>query len=237
MLSPHCHSDRELDSEASVAAATEDKAEKKCRWRNWELPLRAVATPMSRPPFRFTRRRSFAVAAMSDDPISLDYDRREGNPDYKDYPSWRSFLCQNEQDSEFLVDDFDMKTVKLAGPMRTCLSREALGLNAMYETGTIRVPKPFKLCHRTGGSVKLVFRSNARLTTLFKELGGRGIFKTCILKLGFNYTNRCKLVDYDFSIDDVSDECSDEDGDECSNEDELTKKFKVAYYPREDIST
>ncbi|CAN1781491.1 hypothetical protein LINPERHAP1_LOCUS15457, partial [Linum perenne] len=194
--------DRELDSEASVAAATEDKAEKKCRWRNWELPLRAVATPMSRPPFRFTRRRSFAG-----------------------------------KDSEFLVDDFDMKTVKLAGPMRTCLSREALGLNAMYETGTIRVPKPFKLCHRTGGSVKLVFRSNARLTTLFKELGGRGIFKTCILKLGFNYTNRCKLVDYDFSIDDVSDECSDEDGDECSNEDELTKKFKVAYYPREDIST
>ncbi|CAN1315913.1 hypothetical protein LINPERPRIM_LOCUS29876 [Linum perenne] len=185
MLSPHCHSDRELDSEASVAAATEDKAEKKCRWRNWELPLRAVATPMSRPPFRFTRRRSFAVAAMSDDPISLDYDRREGNPDYKDYPSWRSFLCQNEQDSEFLVDDFDMKTVKLAGPMRTCLSREALGLNAMYETGTIRVPKPFKVR----------------------------------------------------KVDDVSDECSDEDGDECSNEDELTKKFKVAYYPREDIST
>ncbi|CAN1294582.1 Deoxynucleoside triphosphate triphosphohydrolase SAMHD1 [Linum perenne] len=108
--------DGELDIEASVAVATEDKAEKKCRRRNWELPLRAVANPMSRPPFRFTRRRSFAVAAMSDDdPISLDYDRREGDPNYKDYPSWRSFLCQDEQDFEFLVDDFDIKTVKLAG--------------------------------------------------------------------------------------------------------------------------
>ncbi|CAN1801152.1 Deoxynucleoside triphosphate triphosphohydrolase SAMHD1 [Linum perenne] len=102
-------SDGELDIEASVAVATEDKAEKKCRRRNWELPLRAVANPMSRPPFRFTRRRSFAGKVLS-------LSRRTGSVIVLIELQIGDFeLRFMQKDFEFLVDDFDIKTVKLAG--------------------------------------------------------------------------------------------------------------------------
>ncbi|CAN1157555.1 Protein-ribulosamine 3-kinase, chloroplastic [Linum perenne] len=107
--------------------------------------------PMSRPPFCFTRRRSFAVAAMSDDPIS-DWITTEGKATQITRISPVGGGCINRANRyETDAGSFFVKTNRSIGP--SMFEGEALGLNAMYETGTIRVPKPFKVgALPTGGS-------------------------------------------------------------------------------------
>ncbi|XP_019059778.1 PREDICTED: protein-ribulosamine 3-kinase, chloroplastic [Tarenaya hassleriana] len=108
----------------------------------------------SLPSFRrrgFSRRRSFAVAAMSDDPIR-EWILSEGKATHITRISSVGGGCinlANRYDTD--AGSFFVKTNRSIGP--EMFEGEALGLGAMYETRTIRVPKPFKVgALPTGGS-------------------------------------------------------------------------------------
>ncbi|KAK6162447.1 hypothetical protein DH2020_002288 [Rehmannia glutinosa] len=101
--------------------------------------------------FSFTRPKSFTVASMSEDPIR-EWILSEGKA--TQITGIRSIGggCINRA-SRYDTDagSFFVKTNRSVGP--SMFEGEALGLSAMYETGSIRVPKPFKVGPlSTGGS-------------------------------------------------------------------------------------
>ncbi|KAL2460737.1 Protein-ribulosamine 3-kinase [Abeliophyllum distichum] len=96
-----------------------------------------------RPKFSFTKHKTLTMAAMSDDPIR-EWILSEGNA--TEIRGIRSIGggCINRA-SCYVTDvgSFFVKTNRSIGP--SMFEGEALGLNAMYETRSIRVPKPFKV--------------------------------------------------------------------------------------------
>ncbi|XP_061966953.1 protein-ribulosamine 3-kinase, chloroplastic isoform X2 [Populus nigra] len=100
----------------------------------------------------FAKRKPFAVsAAMSDDPIS-DWIMSEGNATQITRTSAIGGGCiNNARRYDTDAGSFFVKTNRGIGP--SMFEGEALGLGAMYETRTIRVPRPFKVGSLpTGGS-------------------------------------------------------------------------------------
>lgn len=100
----------------------------------------------------FAKRKPFAVsAAMSDDPIS-DWIMSEGNATQITRTSPIGGGCiNNARRYDTDAGSFFVKTNRGIGP--SMFEGEALGLGAMYETRTIRVPRPFKVGPLpTGGS-------------------------------------------------------------------------------------
>ncbi|KAL2477757.1 Protein-ribulosamine 3-kinase [Forsythia ovata] len=97
----------------------------------------------SRLKFSFTKHKTLTMAAMSDDPIR-EWILSEGNA--TEIRGIRSIGggCINRA-SCYVTDtgSFFVKTNRSIGP--PMFEGEALGLNAMYETRSIRVPKPFKV--------------------------------------------------------------------------------------------
>ncbi|KAM7275736.1 hypothetical protein ACFE04_017602 [Oxalis oulophora] len=103
-------------------------------------------------PLCFTKsRRTPTMAALSDDPIT-DWILSEGKATQITRISPVGGGCinrANRYDTD--VGPFFVKTNRSIGP--SMFEGEALGLGAMYETETIRVPRPFKLGPLpTGGS-------------------------------------------------------------------------------------
>ncbi|KAK6119422.1 hypothetical protein DH2020_046838 [Rehmannia glutinosa] len=110
-----------------------------------------LSPPPHRLRFSFTRPKSFTVASMSEDPIR-EWILSEGKA--TQITGIRSIGggCINRA-SRYDTDagSFFVKTNRSVGP--SMFEGEALGLGAMYETGSIRVPKPFKVGPLpTGGS-------------------------------------------------------------------------------------
>ncbi|CAN1236799.1 Protein-ribulosamine 3-kinase, chloroplastic [Linum grandiflorum] len=102
--------------------------------------------------FYLLKRRAFGVAAaMSDDPIS-DWIMTEGKATKITRISPIGGGCINRANRyETDAGPFFVKTNRSIGP--SMFEGESLGLNAMYQTGTIRVPRPFKVgALPTGGS-------------------------------------------------------------------------------------
>ncbi|XP_025015578.2 protein-ribulosamine 3-kinase, chloroplastic isoform X2 [Ricinus communis] len=100
---------------------------------------------------RFSKRKPFAVFAMSEDPIR-EWILSEGNATKITRISSIGGGCinlANRYDTD--AGTFFVKTNRSIGP--SMFEGEALGLGAMYETRTIRVPRPFKVGPLpTGGS-------------------------------------------------------------------------------------
>eukprot|EP00257_Ricinus_communis_P023565 XP_015583584.1 protein-ribulosamine 3-kinase, chloroplastic isoform X1 [Ricinus communis] len=100
---------------------------------------------------RFSKRKRFAVFAMSEDPIR-EWILSEGNATKITRISSIGGGCinlANRYDTD--AGTFFVKTNRSIGP--SMFEGEALGLGAMYETRTIRVPRPFKVGPLpTGGS-------------------------------------------------------------------------------------
>lgn len=98
-----------------------------------------------------TKYRPFAMAAMSDDPVR-EWILSEGKATEITRISSVGGGCinrANRYDTD--AGSFFVKTNRSIGP--SMFEGEALGLNAMYETKSIRVPKPFKVGSLpTGGS-------------------------------------------------------------------------------------
>ncbi|CAI0425231.1 unnamed protein product [Linum tenue] len=103
------------------------------------------------PRFRFLKRRRFAVVAMSNDPIT-EWILSEGKATQITRISPIGGGCINRANRyETDAGPFFVKTNRSIGP--SMFEGEALGLGAMYETETIRVPRPFKVgALPTGGS-------------------------------------------------------------------------------------
>ncbi|CAL1379380.1 unnamed protein product [Linum trigynum] len=103
------------------------------------------------PRFRFLKRRRFAVVAMSNDPIT-EWILSEGKATQIKRISPIGGGCINRANRyETDAGPFFVKTNRSIGP--SMFEGEALGLGAMYETETIRVPRPFKVgALPTGGS-------------------------------------------------------------------------------------
>lgn len=100
---------------------------------------------------RFTKRKLFPVAAMGEDPIR-EWILSEGKATQITKISSIGGGCINLA-SRYDTDagSFFVKTNRSIGP--SMFEGEALGLGAMYETRTIRVPRPFKVGPLpTGGS-------------------------------------------------------------------------------------
>ncbi|OAY62365.1 protein-ribulosamine 3-kinase, chloroplastic isoform X1 [Manihot esculenta] len=100
---------------------------------------------------RFTKRKLFPVAAMDEDPIR-EWILSEGKATQITKISSIGGGCINLA-SRYDTDagSFFVKTNRSIGP--SMFEGEALGLGAMYETRTIRVPRPFKVGPLpTGGS-------------------------------------------------------------------------------------
>ncbi|KAI3441836.1 Protein-ribulosamine 3-kinase [Psidium guajava] len=104
------------------------------------------------PRLAFTERKPFAtVAAMGDDPVR-EWILSEGKATRITRISPVGGGCINSA-SRYDTDagSFFVKTNRRIGP--SMFEAEALGLGAMYDTGTIRVPRPFKVGPLpTGGS-------------------------------------------------------------------------------------
>ncbi|KAK3428740.1 hypothetical protein EUGRSUZ_E00217 [Eucalyptus grandis] len=103
------------------------------------------------PRLAFTERKPFAMAAMGDDPIR-EWILSEGKATRITRISPVGGGCINSA-SQYDTDagSFFVKTNRRIGP--SMFEGEALGLGAMYETGTIHVPRPFKVGPLpTGGS-------------------------------------------------------------------------------------
>ncbi|KAL0464733.1 UNVERIFIED_CONTAM: Protein-ribulosamine 3-kinase, chloroplastic [Sesamum latifolium] len=102
----------------------------------------SLSPPPPRLRFSFTRTKRLAVASMSDDPVR-EWILSEGKA--TQITGIRSIGggCINRA-SRYDTDagSFFVKTNRSIGP--SMFEGEALGLNAMYETRSIRVPKPFK---------------------------------------------------------------------------------------------
>ncbi|XP_065864742.1 protein-ribulosamine 3-kinase, chloroplastic isoform X2 [Euphorbia lathyris] len=103
------------------------------------------------PRLRFTRSKTFSVAAMSDDPIR-EWILTEGKAKNITRIGSIGGGCinlANRYDTD--AGSFFVKTNRSIGPYM--FEGEALGLGAMYDTKTIRVPRPFKVGPLpTGGS-------------------------------------------------------------------------------------
>ncbi|KAK4381192.1 Protein-ribulosamine 3-kinase, chloroplastic [Sesamum angolense] len=113
------------------------------------IPSLSPSPPRLR--FSFTRTKRLAVASMSDDPVR-EWILSEGKA--AQITGIRSVGggCINRA-SRYDTDagSFFVKTNRSIGP--SMFEGEALGLNSMYETRSIRVPKPFKVGPLpTGGS-------------------------------------------------------------------------------------
>ncbi|XP_021904502.1 protein-ribulosamine 3-kinase, chloroplastic, partial [Carica papaya] len=103
------------------------------------------------PQFYFAKRRPLAMAALSDDPVR-EWILSEGKATKITKISPVGGGCINLA-SRYDTDagSFFVKTNRGIGP--SMFEAEALGLSAMYDTGTIRVPKPLKVGPLpTGGS-------------------------------------------------------------------------------------
>ncbi|GAY42080.1 hypothetical protein CUMW_064140 [Citrus unshiu] len=99
----------------------------------------------------FSKRRPFAMAALSDDPIR-EWILSEGKATHITKICPVGGGCINLA-SRYGTDagSFFVKTNRSIGP--SMFEGEALGLGAMYETRTIRAPRPFKVgALPTGGS-------------------------------------------------------------------------------------
>uniref|UniRef100_A0A5B6Z996 protein-ribulosamine 3-kinase n=1 Tax=Davidia involucrata TaxID=16924 RepID=A0A5B6Z996_DAVIN len=99
----------------------------------------------------FTKRKPFVMAAMSDDPIR-EWIQSEGKATEITRISPIGGGCINVA-RRYNTDagSFFVKTNRSIGP--SMFEGEALGLSAMYETRSIRVPRPFKTgALPTGGS-------------------------------------------------------------------------------------
>ncbi|KAK4804291.1 hypothetical protein SAY86_004108 [Trapa natans] len=120
--------------------------------------------PHPRLPRLSRNRRPFAVATMSDDPIS-EWILTEGNATKITRISPIGGGCINVA-RRYDTDggSFFIKTNRSIGP--AMFEAEALGLNAMYDTRTIRVPKPFKVGPLPTGGSYIIME--------FIEFGGRG---------------------------------------------------------------
>ncbi|OMO78664.1 hypothetical protein CCACVL1_14215 [Corchorus capsularis] len=95
------------------------------------------------PRLGFTKRRPFAMAALSDDPVQ-EWILTEGKATQITRISPVGGGCINLA-SRYDTDagSFFVKTNRSIGP--SMFEAEAIGLDAMYKTGTIRVPKPYKV--------------------------------------------------------------------------------------------
>ncbi|KAJ8900236.1 hypothetical protein K2173_024876 [Erythroxylum novogranatense] len=95
------------------------------------------------PRLSFTKRKTFTVTAMSEDPVR-EWILSEGKATQITRISSVGGGCislANRYDTD--AGCFFVKTNRSIGP--SMFEGEALGLGAMYETGTIRVPRPFKV--------------------------------------------------------------------------------------------
>ncbi|KAA3475317.1 protein-ribulosamine 3-kinase, chloroplastic [Gossypium australe] len=103
------------------------------------------------PRIGFTKRRPFPMAALSDDPVQ-EWILTEGKATQITGIRPVGGGCinlANRYDTD--AGSFFVKTNRSIGP--SMFEAEAIGLDAMYETRTIRVPKPFKVGPlRNGGS-------------------------------------------------------------------------------------
>nr|KJB41184.1 hypothetical protein B456_007G095100 [Gossypium raimondii] len=103
------------------------------------------------PRIGFTKRRPFPMAALSDDPVQ-EWILTEGKATRITGIRPVGGGCinlANRYDTD--AGSFFVKTNRSIGP--PMFEAEAIGLDAMYETRTIRVPKPFKVGPlRNGGS-------------------------------------------------------------------------------------
>ncbi|PHU29212.1 Protein-ribulosamine 3-kinase, chloroplastic [Capsicum chinense] len=102
-------------------------------------------------PFNFNKNKPLTVAAMSNDPVR-EWILSEGKAAQITGISPVGGGCINSA-TRYDTDagSFFVKTNRRIGP--SMFEGEALGLNAMYETGSIRVPKPYKVGSLpTGGS-------------------------------------------------------------------------------------
>ncbi|KAL0425938.1 UNVERIFIED_CONTAM: Protein-ribulosamine 3-kinase, chloroplastic [Sesamum radiatum] len=111
----------------------------------------SLSPPPPRLRFSFTRTKRLAVASMSDDPVR-EWILSEGKATQITGIRSVGGGCINRA-SRYDTDagSFFVKTNRSIGP--SMFEGEALGLNAMYETRSIRVPKPFKVGPLpTGGS-------------------------------------------------------------------------------------
>ncbi|GMY09456.1 protein-ribulosamine 3-kinase, chloroplastic [Fagus crenata] len=116
------------------------------------ISLTSCFSPLPRlPRLRSTKHKPFAMAAMSEDPVR-EWILSEGKATQITKISPVGGGCinlANRYDTD--AGSFFVKTNRSIGP--SMFEAEALGLGAMYETGSIRVPKPFKVGPlRTGGS-------------------------------------------------------------------------------------
>ncbi|XP_034206186.1 protein-ribulosamine 3-kinase, chloroplastic isoform X2 [Prunus dulcis] len=117
------------------------------------LPLSSSCLPSlpRLPRLSSTKHRTFAMAVVSEDPVR-EWILSEGNATQITRISPVGGGCINRA-SHYDTDagSFFVKTNRSIGP--SMFEGEALGLGAMFETGTIRVPKPFKFGPLpTGGS-------------------------------------------------------------------------------------
>ncbi|KAG8391754.1 hypothetical protein BUALT_Bualt01G0219900 [Buddleja alternifolia] len=107
--------------------------------------------PLPRLRFSFTKHKPLAMASMSEDPVR-EWILSEGKATQITGIRPIGGGCINRAsryDSD--AGSFFVKTNRSIGP--SMFEGEALGLNAMYETGSIRVPKAFKVGPLpTGGS-------------------------------------------------------------------------------------
>ncbi|XVE77055.1 hypothetical protein DITRI_Ditri13aG0031100 [Diplodiscus trichospermus] len=95
------------------------------------------------PRLGFTKRRPFAMAALSDDPIK-EWILTEGKATQitRIRPVGGGCInLANRYDTD--AGSFFVKTNRSIGP--SMFEAEAIGLDAMCKTGTIRVPRPFKV--------------------------------------------------------------------------------------------
>uniref|UniRef100_A0A2P2LB70 protein-ribulosamine 3-kinase n=1 Tax=Rhizophora mucronata TaxID=61149 RepID=A0A2P2LB70_RHIMU len=106
--------------------------------------IHSCCFPSSFPRFCFPKRKPLAVlAAMSEDPIR-EWIMSEGKATQITRISSVGGGCinlANRYDTD--AGSFFVKTNRSIGP--AMFEGEALGLGAMYETRTIRVPRPFKV--------------------------------------------------------------------------------------------
>ncbi|XP_075668872.1 protein-ribulosamine 3-kinase, chloroplastic [Castanea sativa] len=116
------------------------------------ISLTSCFSPLCRlPRLSSTKHKPFAMAAMNEDPVR-QWILSEGKATEITNISSIGGGCinlANRYDTD--AGSFFVKTNRSIGP--SMFEGEALGLGAMYETGSIRVPKPFKVGPLpTGGS-------------------------------------------------------------------------------------
>lgn len=118
---------------------------------SFSFSMPSISSPSLQHPFNFNKHKPLIVAAMSDDPVR-EWILSEGKATKIKGISPIGGGCINRA-TRYDTDagSFFVKTNRSIGP--SMFEGEALSLNAMYETGSIRVPKPYKVGSLpTGGS-------------------------------------------------------------------------------------